>query len=129
MPRRLDGVRVLVAEDHPASGRLLAAILEGAGAEVSTVESAEAALSIIEVFRPTVLVVDLVLPGMSGQALVATLKSNAATRSIVCIAVTVLNGRDVDRDVEEAGCAALLLKPFDAETLVALVAEHAKERK
>ena len=122
--RALDGVAVLVVEDHPPSARMLSALLTAAGADVKTVEDAESAVAVLDAFRARVVVVDLVLPGTSGLALVQTIKADARTRDIVCIAVTVLNGQDGERAALAAGCAAYVRKPIDTDTFVALVARH-----
>jgi two-component system, cell cycle response regulator DivK len=120
----LDGVAVLVVEDHPESGRMIAAMLEAAGAVVKVVGSAEDAVDVVDVFRPRILVVDLVLPGVSGAALVRSLKANMKTSKIVCVAVTVQTGYDDERAAMDAGCVEYVRKPIDTDTFAAVLAGH-----
>jgi len=124
----LDGVAVLVVEDHLPSARMLSALLTAAGADVKRVEDAESAAAVLDAFRPSVVVVDVVLPGTSGLALVETIKADVRTRNIVCIAVTVLNGPESERVALAAGCAAYVRKPIDTDTFVALVARHLRSK-
>ena len=66
----LRGVRVLVAEDTPYVRQALTDILECAGAAVTAVGSAEAALAALKAERPDVLLSDLSMPGRSGYWLI-----------------------------------------------------------
>jgi len=122
--RALEGIPVLVVEDHPASARMLAALLGAAGAVVKIADSAEAALVALLDFRPRLLLVDLVLPGDSGIGLVIQLKADPKTQGIVCIAMTVVNGPELARAAKDAGCVAYIRKPFDTDTLAASLAKH-----
>lgn len=123
----LEGAPILVVEDHPASGRMLAAVLTAAGAVVTTVDTAEKAVAVARATPPRVAVVDLVLPGAGGLTLVEALKAAPETRAVVCIAVTVMNGEELERSARAAGCAAYVRKPIDTETFAALVARLLEE--
>jgi len=120
----LEGVSVLVVEDHAASARMIAALLAAAGAQVELAESVAAAQELLDRVLPRVLVVDLVLAETGGLALVSALKANPTTRDIVCIAMTVLNGGDCERAAYDAGCAAYVRKPVDVDTFANLLAKH-----
>src|SRR5688572_15566039 len=97
MPKVLNDVPVLVVEDHAASARMTAAVLSAAGARVRTVGTAEDAMTLLETFLPRAIVIDVVLPGVGGLEFVTLLKADARTRDIVCIAVTVVNGRELEQ--------------------------------
>jgi two-component system cell cycle response regulator DivK len=118
----LGGVRVMVVEDDAASRKLAMLLLAAAGAVPTGAGSAEEALAAIAVERPDVAIVDLVLPRMSGLALIEELGRRPETRGIVIVAVTSLMGRDVERLVRAAGCVAYVAKPIDAESFVATIA-------
>jgi two-component system cell cycle response regulator/two-component system cell cycle response regulator DivK len=111
--RTLDGVRVLVVEDDPPSLRLLRAVLQGEGYDVRFATSAEEAFALLETFRPAVMIVDLILPLMSGLLFAQQLKSNPVTRDIPLLAVTAFNGHAAERVALDAGFAAYVRKPLD----------------
>lgn len=117
----LHGVPVLVIEDDPASARLVSTILSNEGGIVRTAGSAEEGLALLRTFIPRILVVDLVLPRMSGLLTVRQLKAKPSTRDIPVIAVSALNGPETERLALEAGCAAYLAKPIDYEGFVDLL--------
>ena len=85
---QLDGFAVLKARD----GRDALGVLDGAA-------------------RPCVAVVDLVMPGLDGWALLRAIAASPSLRDIPIICCT------AGRDDAPAGCAALLRKPFDADEL------------
>jgi two-component system cell cycle response regulator DivK len=124
--RDLDGVRILVVEDDPASARLLVVLLKSAGSDVRVAHSAEEALSILEGFPARVLVVDLMLPRMSGLLLVQRIKAAPSTSGVVVIAVSIVNGPETERLALESGCAAYICKPIDIQTFTETVIAHLK---
>jgi CheY-like chemotaxis protein len=117
-------LRVLVVEDDPASAKLASVILRAEGCDVRVARSAEDAIAALATFRPTVILLDLVLPFMSGVLLAQRLKGDPATRDIVLIAVSAFDGGELERIAEEVGCAAFVHKPIDAPTLTRLVLAH-----
>ena len=123
-PRVLAGIPVVLVEDDRSSAKLMALLLGMDGAIVSVVHSAEEALPLIEVLRPPVVVLDLVLPRMSGLLLVQQLKAQAWAADIAFVAVTSFNGPEAKRAALQAGCAGYLRKPVDTETFAQFVASH-----
>jgi PAS domain S-box-containing protein len=110
---------VLLIDDHEDSRELAASWLQMAGLSVAAYASAEEALTAIEVTLPTVVVTDVVLPGMSGIELARRLRASERTRHVGLVALT---GRsDVDRGVFDA----LLIKPYDPTKLTLVVSELA----
>jgi CheY-like chemotaxis protein len=108
-----DPVRILVVEDSDDQRDLLRAYFEKAGCAVVTVKNAEEAIPAYEKTEPELAVVDLVLPGMDGWALVERLRADVPD---CAIAVTsVLDAR------KYPAAQAILPKPFTrAQVLQAL---------
>jgi CheY-like chemotaxis protein len=67
---RLSGVPVLIADDDPDTLAMLASVLRRCGAEVSTATSAAEALKVPEASEPSLLVVDIGMPGEDGYSLI-----------------------------------------------------------
>jgi DNA-binding response OmpR family regulator len=111
-------VRVLIVEDEPDMNNLLADVLRAYGFEPLQAMDAEAALRLIAERAPDAILLDLMLPGMSGLELCRQLKSARATRLIPIVILTALD-RFVDRRHGfETGADDYLTKPFTPEGLI-----------
>jgi two-component system response regulator MprA/two-component system response regulator TrcR len=113
------GTRVLVVEDDPAIARLLHLELADRGAEVRVEHDGLAALTGLETFRPHVVLLDILLPGMDGEHLLARIRRSGADLPVI-----MLTARDASADKVRnlnIGADDYLTKPFDIEELVARV--------
>jgi DNA-binding response OmpR family regulator len=113
---------VLVVDDDPGSAKLAAVLLRSEGCEVVIARSAEQAFAVLESFRPHAIVLDLILPLMSGVLFAQRVKENPETEGIVLVAVTVLNGAHTEALVRKVGCAAYMRKPINPESFAECVA-------
>ncbi len=75
LPRR----RILVVDDTVASGKMLALVLKSLGQEVELCMDGPSALAVVQEYRPSLIFLDIVMPGMDGYEVAAKLKS-APTR-------------------------------------------------
>jgi ribonuclease P protein subunit RPR2 len=111
--------RILVVDDDPALRLLLQTTLAADEYAVEDASSAEEAAEIARFWRPTLVVLDIGLPGMSGLAFCRDLKTNVAFGGPTVILLT---GADTTTaELAEAGADALLRKPFSPLELVNLV--------
>jgi two-component system cell cycle response regulator DivK len=120
---KLLGAPILVVEDDPASTKLLSVLLTEAGAEVAIALDAKKALLMLHGFRPRLILLDLVLPRVGGLVLLEKLMADPFTRNIPVIAVTAVNGPEVERKVMKAGCAGYLRKPIDVQTFTESISQ------
>jgi len=128
---RIDGIRVLVADDDMNARELLAVILENAGAEVRAAASSEDALMILQTWAPDVVLSDIEMPGEDGYALIDKVRRlNTTQARLVAIALTA-HARPEDRlRALDAGFQWHLAKPVDpAELLSVIVMLLAQEKK
>ncbi len=112
---------VLVVEDHTDAREMYVAGLELAGFRVAEAADGLQAVARAIDLRPTVIVMDLSLPGLDGWAATRQLKSDARTASIPVIA---LSGHTLSRHIDEAraaGCVAVLVKPCLPDAVAAEV--------
>jgi CheY-like chemotaxis protein len=116
------GIPFLVVEDDPASARLIATVLATEGVTpVHLVHSAEAALALLRDVFVRVLIVDVLLPDMSGLVLVRRIKSEEATRHIIAIATSAWDEAGLATDAIDSGCIALVPKPIEFDELLAIL--------
>jgi CheY-like chemotaxis protein len=126
-PTRLDGIRVLIAEDDADGRQVLKLILEIAGAKVEAVATARAALSALDGHRPDVLISDLGMPDEDGYALIRHLRARAVDRGgkTPAIALTGYVGADDRARLLASGFQLFLRKPVEPSDVVAAVASLA----
>lgn len=117
--RELDGVRVLIVEDDPDTQQLFDGAFAAAGACTHTATTADEALTILERFRPDVLVADIGLPGRDGYSFVRELR---ARTTVPAISVSAHAGADHEAAALQSGFLRHVAKPVDLGTLVRVVA-------
>jgi adenylate cyclase len=113
--------RILVVDDEPANIRLLGEILSDEGYDISVARDGEEALAQIERARPHLVLLDVVMPGMSGYDVCSKLRANEITRLLPIILVT--GARPEDERVRglDAGADEFLTKPVNREEMLARV--------
>ena len=119
----LSSISVLIVDDEPDTRLTLERILRDAGADVTAVESAVAALAFIALKMPDVLVSDIGMPEMDGYEMLRRIRSVAGNASTLpAIALTAF-ARPNDRiNALRAGYVAHLTKPADPSQLIATLA-------
>jgi signal transduction histidine kinase len=121
---RLDGVRVLAADNDPEAIALVRTILTGAGAEVRTVLSADGAFESLRRWRPDVLVCDVEMPVEDGYSLIRRVRALPVAEGgrTPAVALTAY-GRPQDRLRSlAAGFSMHVPKPVDPAELTAILA-------
>jgi CheY-like chemotaxis protein len=120
----LAGVPVLIVEDETATAEIVATILATHGYETRIAGSAEEAIAILGSFVPRAIVLDLVLPRMSGLVLAEQLRQDPATRDIPIIATSQFSAQDAKQIARDAGCADYVRKPIDPQAFARLLRDH-----
>ena len=112
---------ILVVEDEPAIAELIAINLRHAGFEVRIAADADEAQSAIDAALPSLVVLDWMLPGMSGHALARQWRAQPRTRGLPIIMLTA-RAEEADKvSGLEAGADDYLTKPFSANELLARI--------
>lgn len=110
---------ILIIEDNFANMELVDYLLRSAGYQPAKAYDGASGLQCINEQRPDLVVCDLQMPIMDGYEVLQHLRSDAATREIVVIAVTALSMPGDKARVLAAGFDGYLSKPIDPETFVA----------
>jgi two-component system phosphate regulon response regulator PhoB len=108
---------ILVVEDEADLQQILAYNLRQAGHEVVTASEGETALSLVHQRTPELIVLDLMLPGISGTDVCRAVKNDPATRHVAVLMLTA-KGSEIDRVVGfELGADDYVVKPFSVREL------------
>jgi CheY-like chemotaxis protein len=116
------GESILIVDDNAINLKLLRLTLKVEGYDVQTAVDAEQALSVLAVFRPRLVLMDLQLPGMDGLDLTRRLKADPVTRDAIIVAVTAYAMKGDEQRALDAGCDGYVTKPIDTRTLPDIVA-------
>lgn len=117
--RRSKSRRILIVEDDRSLAHMYRATLRFEGFDVDTAFDGESALRQIDQHRPDLIVLDLHLPRLGGEAIVDEIAATPALRRTPVVVVT---GSDANIAVEQA--AALLRKPCEPDRLLSVIERH-----
>jgi signal transduction histidine kinase/CheY-like chemotaxis protein len=127
----LDGVRVLLAEDHPTNQKVIQLILDTVGADLTIVDNGRLALDALNHERFHIVLMDMQMPELDGLSATMRLRELEATQGRCRTPVIMLTANAMDEHIRasiEAGADRHLSKPVRAtellETIAALVFDH-----
>jgi DNA-binding response OmpR family regulator len=118
-----DVVNVVYVEDDEKLGRLTAKYLESHGVRVTLIADPREGIAAVLRDRPDVVLLDLMLPGMSGLEVCRRIREHLATPILMVTA----RGEEADRVLGlEGGADDYVAKPFSSRELLARVRAHAR---
>ncbi len=112
---------ILVVEDEPSIQELIAACLQHAGHKVLRASSAEDAMRLINVNLPDIVLLDWMLPGMSGIRYAQRLRADERTKDLPIIMLTARSEEHDKVTGLDAGADDYLTKPFSPRELMARI--------
>ena len=104
--------RILIVEDNPVSLTLLKQLLKAHGYEVLGTPEGLQALDLAREEQPDLILMDIILPDISGLEVTRLLKQDQRTKTIPIVAVTALASPEYERKGLESGCDAYIPKPI-----------------
>jgi two-component system, OmpR family, alkaline phosphatase synthesis response regulator PhoP len=120
--------RILIADDNPTNVELLEAYLSNHDCEIGIAVDGRDTLEKVAQFQPDLILLDIMMPKLSGFEVCRQLKDDPATNGIMVLMVTALNELgDIERAVN-AGCDDFLSKPVNKLELLKRVENMLKLR-
>lgn len=120
--------QILVIEDQALNRKVVRIVLESEGYKVVESVNATEALTYLETTIPSLILMDIALPGKSGEELARLIKSEPKLCRIPIIALTAAAMTGDRERILKAGCDDYLSKPIDTHVLVERVKHHIEKK-
>lgn len=117
---------ILIVDDSRLNLRILSDILEPEAYRIASAESGKMALEFVEMKKPDLILLDILMPDINGLEVCRSLKSKESTKNIPIIFIS---GLDKSEDIVkgfQAGAVDYIVKPFQKEVVLARVNTHLK---
>jgi CheY-like chemotaxis protein len=120
--------RILIADDNPQGAELLEAYLGDCDYELRTAADGEQTLQQVAAWKPDLILLDIMMPRLSGFEVCKRLRADPATRDIAVLMITALDQpSDIERALE-VGTDDFLSKPIDKKVLLLRVRAMLRSR-
>lgn len=120
--------RILVVDDEPEIHTVLGKFLSKEGYTVNSAYNAEEAYKSVAESKPDLIILDIMMPKVSGTEVCARLKSSEETKDILILIVSARDAQDDRLDGLKHGADDYVSKPFHLKTLVRKI-EHMLEKR
>ncbi len=117
--------KVLVVEDYDDARRLYKQMLEEIGFSVIEAEDGYEAVEQFDKEHPSLILMDMALPGMDGVAATRRIKDSTEQNYVPIIGITA-HGNFYNQRATDAGCDAILSKPIDLKKLKRIISKYLK---
>ncbi|MBW2568869.1 MAG: response regulator [Deltaproteobacteria bacterium] len=124
--KRLQGIRILVAEDNFTNQEIALAILEGAGIIAKIVDNGEKAVEAVRKGRFDAVLMDIQMPEMDGYEATKTIRKNPKFKSLPIIAMTAHAMEGDEEKCLRAGMDGYVSKPINQDRLFHIIWESLK---
>ncbi len=122
----LNGRSVLVVEDDSEVNALVGEYAKICGFEYRSALTGQRGLEEARRRHPALVILDLMLPDVTGFEVCQQLKASDETKHIPVIMLTAMSGEECREKGRQCGAADYLTKPFDPDHLLRSIAKHAK---
>ena len=111
--------KIMVVDDEPSLVELLRAILSQEGFDVLTAYSGSECLEKLKTERPDLILMDMMMPGMSGRETTEKIRKDPRTKGLKVCFLTVARFSEVGKDsLKSLSVSDYITKPFDNKDLV-----------
>ncbi len=116
--------KIVIIEDNPENARLAARLLRKAGHDVFLADEGETGLMAVLDHEPDLVLIDLGLPDMDGQTVVALIKQQGHLSSIPILAFTAYPEEKAREMAEAYGCEGVITKPINTRQFAIQVNDY-----
>ncbi len=119
----MSGESILVVDDNLDNQELTRILLEYEGWEVRVAGDAQTALDTLATYHPSLILMDVQMPGMDGLELTRRLRADGAFEDVRIVALTAYAMRGDEENARAAGCDGYISKPIDTREFASVVAK------
>jgi CheY-like chemotaxis protein len=120
---------ILIVEDDPVMLRMYTRVFQYEGLEVITADDGVKALETVKTIKPDIILLDIMMPQMSGLQVLDALKADLTTKSIPVIVFTNLAGKqDLDNVITKGAVGALNKTDMTPKQIVTMVKQELAKR-
>jgi DNA-binding response OmpR family regulator len=116
-----EDARILVIDDEREITEIVDAFLTTAGYEVAVENTAQTGIERAKSFKPHLILLDIMMPGMDGYSVCNQLKQDTTTADIPVVFLTGKDAREDQGRSFKSGCDLFVKKPFSCERLLDIV--------
>lgn len=102
--------KVAIVEDDQTISQMYRFKFEGEGFQVETAENGKLGLALAEAMKPDIILLDLMMPEMTGDQMLAELRSKPWGKKIKVIILTNMGEQEIPIEVKQLGVSAVILK-------------------
>ena len=111
--------KIMIVDDEPNLVELVKAVLESEGYEVITAANGEECLEKLKTVRPDLILLDMMMPGISGRETCEKIRANPETANLKIVFLTVVRFSEVGKDIlTKMNVVDYITKPFDNKEIL-----------
>ena len=122
-------VKILIVDDDIATGIILEGYLQSCNHYIHIVDNGKNALEWAEKIKPDLILLDIMMPGISGFEVCERLKNEKTTKRIPVLFITSLSDSDSRKKAIESGAEGFMVKPLSEDLILAYVKLFARMKK
>lgn len=109
-------MKILIVDDSTVNNIMLENLFADQGYETYSVVESESAMEALDTFQPDILLLDIMMPGMSGFDILKQMKENSI--NIPTIVLTAYKNNEYEKQAKELGAEAYFTKPINHKELL-----------
>ena len=125
----MENYKILIVDDIPTNVALIAAIIKKATTNYEIAETGEDAINKIDTYRPDIILLDLMMPGVDGWDIIKHVREKYSKDEMVIIVTSAITDHDNITECYNMGINDYVAKPIVPDRLLNTIEIHAKKLK
>lgn len=114
----MEDLRILIVDDIPTNVALIAAIIKKLNAKQETAGNGEEALSLIDSFKPHIVLLDLMMPGIDGWDIIKATREKYSKEQMAIIVTSAITDYETITECKNNGVDDFITKPIMPDMLL-----------